>query len=395
MKKLAIDGGTPVRATLLPYARQSLDADDRRAVDAVLQSDWLTTGPMVKGLEAAVTAITGAREGVAVNTGTAALHAAVWATGAGAGDEVIVPAISFVASANCVLYAGAKPVFADLCPDTLNLDPDDVARKITPRTKAIVTVDFAGHACDYDAIGALAGKHGLKVIADASHALGATYQGRKVGTLADLTTLSFHPVKHITTGEGGMVLTDDAATAKRMRSFRHHGIDLDVQQRAQKQSWQYDIITLGYNYRIPDINCALGVSQLRKLDGWLKRRREIAAAYHAAFSATPALEVPVHRADCDSGWHLYVLRVRLERLRVGRDRVFDALRAENIGVNVHYIPIPWMSYYASLGYKRGNWPVAEKNFQRMLSLPMYPAMNEKDVADSIDAVLKVVSAYQA
>lgn len=380
---------------MLPYARQSLDADDRRAVDAVLQSDWLTTGPMVKRFEAAVTAITGAREGVAVNTGTAALHAAVWATGSGDGDEVIVPAVSFVASANCVLYAGATPVFADLCPDTLNLDPDDVARKITPRTKAIVAVDFAGHACDYDAIGALARKHGLKVIADAAHALGATYRGRKVGTLADLTTLSFHPVKHITTGEGGMVLTDDAAAAKRMRSFRHHGIDLDVHQRAQRQSWQYDIIALGYNYRIPDINCALGVSQLRKLDGWIKRRREIAAAYYAAFSVNPALEIPDERTDCESAWHLYVLRIRPEHLRVGRDRIFDALRAENIGVNVHYIPIPWMSHYASLGYERGNWPVAESNFQRMLSLPMYPAMNDKDVADSIDAVLKVVSAYRA
>jgi len=393
MHKLAIDGGTPVRATLLPYGRQSLDADDRRAVDAVLQSDWLTTGPMVGHFEAAVTAYTGARHGVAVNTGTAALHAAVWAAGIGPGDEVVVPAISFVASANCVLYTGARPVFADLSPDTLNLDPEDLERKLSPRTKAVIPVDFAGHACDYDAITAVARKHGLKVIADAAHALGGTYRGRKAGTLADLTTLSFHPVKHITTGEGGMVLTDDAGAARRMRSFRHHGIDLDLHQRAQRQSWQYDIITLGYNYRIPDINCALGVSQLRKLDTWLGRRRQIAAAYRAAFSAMPALELPAERKGCEPAWHLYVLRIRPEHLRVGRDRVFDALRAENIGVNVHYIPIPWMTYYASLGYQRGAWPVAESNHQRMLSLPMFPAMSDQDIADTIAAVEKVVRAY--
>ena len=393
MIKLAIDGGQPVRPTLLAYGRQSIDEADRQAVDAVLRSDWLTTGPMVKEFERSVTEFTGARHGIAVNTGTAALHASVWAAGIGQDDEVIVPAISFVASANCVLYTGGKPVFADISPDTLNLDPDDLERKITSKTKAIVAVDFAGHPCDHDAICTIANKHGLKVIQDASHSLGATYHGRKVGTLQDLTTLSFHPVKHITTGEGGMVLTADDTLAKRIRSFRHHGIDLDVQQRAQKQSWQYDIVTLGYNYRIPDINCALGVSQMTKLQRWLARRSELAAIYTRALGDSPALELPHEREGCVSAWHLYVVKLRLENLAVNRERIFDALRAENIGVNVHYIPIPWMSHYASLGYTRGNWPVAESSYERMLSLPIYPGMTNEDVAEAIEGVLKVVNHY--
>lgn len=395
MEKLAIDGGLPVRSTMLTYARQSIDDQDRKAVDAVLRSDWLTTGPMVKAFEKTVAEYTGAREGVAVNTGTAALHAATSVKGIGPGDEVIVPAISFVASANCALYVGAKPVFADLSDDTLNLDPEDVKRKLTPRTKAIVAVDFAGHPADHDALRLIAKTHGLGVIEDAAHSLGAVYKGRKVGTLQGLTTLSFHPVKHITTGEGGMVLADDAEDAKRLRSFRHHGIDLDLHQRARTQSWRYDVTTLGYNYRISDINCALGVSQMSKLDSWLTRRRALAAAYSKALADLPALELPVERPDCVSAWHLYVVRLRADRLRVGRDRVFDALRAENIGVNVHYIPIPWMSHYASMGYTKGNWPVAEESFERMLTLPLYPSMKAQDVADTVTAVHKVLAFYSA
>lgn len=392
-EKLAIDGGVPVRPTFLPYARQSVDDADRRAVEEVLKGDWLTTGPMVKSFEDAIRAYTEAREGVAVNTGTAALHAAVWVAGIRTEDEVIVPAISFAASANCVLYMGAKPVFADLSPDTLNIDPEDVVRKVTDRTKAIVAVDFAGHPCDHDAIRSIADAHGLVVIQDAAHSLGATYKGRKVGTLQDLTTLSFHPVKHITTGEGGMVLTDDVDMARRIRSFRHHGIDLDLHQRAQTQSWRYDLVTLGYNYRIPDVNCALGLSQLAKLDVWIDRRRAIVTAYRQGFGDLDTLELPSEREDCRSAWHLYVLRLRLDRLKVDRARFFEAMRAENIGVNVHYIPIPWMTYYASLGYTRGNWPIAEAEYERSLSLPMFPAMTDQDVKDTIAAVRKVATAY--
>lgn len=394
-EKLAIDGGAPVRQNYLPYARQTVDEDDRRIVEDVLKSDWLTTGPMVKAFETSLTAYTGATEGVAVNTGTAALHAAVWAAGVQPGDEVIVPAISFVASANCVLYLGAKPVFADLSRDTLNIDPADIERRLTKHTKAIVAVDFAGHPCDHDLIRDIAKRKGLAVIEDAAHSLGASYKGRKVGSLQDYTTLSFHPVKHVTTGEGGMVLTDDLDAAKRLRSFRHHGIDLDLHHRAQTQSWRYDIVTLGYNYRIPDINCALGVSQMQKLDIWVDRRRAIAKAYNDGLGDLSQIELPTERVGCNSAWHLYVLRLHAKQLTVDRTRVFDALRAENIGVNVHYIPIPWMSHYASLGYERGNWPVAEAEYERSISLPMFPAMTDSDIADVISAVRKVIVAYAA
>lgn len=389
MTKLALDGGSPVRATMLPYARQWIDADDRRAVESVLNSDWLTTGPKVTEFEAAVTSYTGAREGVAVNTGTAALHAALWAAGIGPGDEVIVPAISFVASANCVLYVGATPVFADLSPDTLNVDPEDVIRKVTSRTKAIVAVDFAGHPCDHDALRAIAARHGLVIIQDAAHSLGATYKGRKVGSLQDITTLSFHPVKHVTTGEGGMVLTDDPRIAKRVRSFRHHGIDMDLHARNRTNSWEYDVITLGFNYRLPDINCALGVSQLAKSDRWLARRRTIVSAYNDALSGVSMLQLPVQHADSQSAWHLYVVRLNLETITASRSHVFAALRAENIGVNVHYIPIPWMTHYKNLGFQKGQWPVAEGEYERVISLPIYPSMSDQDVADVVTAIQKI------
>lgn len=392
--RLAIMGGTPVRGALLPYGKQCVDDLDRAAVDEVLRSDWLTTGPYVKAFEDCLTAFTGAKHGVAVSTGTAALHAAIHALNIQADDEVIVPAISFVASANCVLYAGAKPVFSDLERDTLNIDPDDLARKITSRTKAIVVVDFAGHPCDHDAIRDVARKHGLPVISDAAHSLGGVYKGRKVGTLQELTALSFHPVKHITTGEGGMVLTDDEGFDRSVRSFRHHGIDLDLHKRNAGRTWEYDVVTLGFNYRIPDINCALGTAQMQKLPLWLKRRQEIAAAYSSAFADVDVLEVPKERVECSSAWHLYVIRLNLDRLNVGRREFFTALRAENIGVNVHYIPIPWMTYYQSLGYRRGNWPVAEAEHERMISLPIFPAMSDQDVEDVIAAVRKVSDAYR-
>ncbi|MCA1324307.1 UDP-4-amino-4,6-dideoxy-N-acetyl-beta-L-altrosamine transaminase [Herbaspirillum sp. alder98] len=395
MATIAIEGGSPVRATMLAYARQIIDDDDRRAVDEVLRGDWLTTGPMVKAFEEAISAYTTAPHAVAVNTGTAALHAAVWAAGIRADDEVIVPAISFVASANCVLYMGAKPVFADLSADTLNIDPEDIERKITSKTKAIIAVDFAGHPADHDAISAIAKKHGLVTISDAAHSLGGRYKGRKVGTLQDLTALSFHPVKQVTTGEGGMILTADETMSRRMRSFRHHGIDLDVHQRSKSQSWQYDVNTLGYNYRIPDINCALGLSQLSKLDRWLERREQIAQTYKTAFAQLPQLQLPTVRDDVSSAWHLYVIRLAPGRLTASRDKIFEALRAENIGVNVHYIPIPWLSHYASLGYTRGNWPVAEDAHSRMISLPMFPGMSDTDVHDVIAAVTKVVNHYSA
>lgn len=393
-EQLAKDGGVPVRATFLPYARHSIDDADRLVVEDVLKGDWLTTGPMVKQFESIVANYVGVSEAVAVNTGTAALHSAVWAAGIGVGDEVIVPAISFVASANCILYLGATPVFADLSPDTLNIDPADIERKLTTRTKAIVVVDFTGHPCDHDAIRAIADKHNLIVIEDAAHSFGAMYKDQKVGGLQDMTTFSFHPVKHVTTGEGGMVLTNNAQFAQSIRSFRHHGIDLDLHQRAQTRSSRYDIVTLGYNYRIPDINCALGISQMGKMDTWIERRQYIAAAYFEGLSDQEAIELPTERDDCRSSWHLFVIRLRLNQLKATRDEIFMAFHAENIGVNVHYIPIPWMTYYAELGYQRGNWPVAESEYERMISLPIFPSMSEQDICDTITAVKKVIKAYK-
>lgn len=393
MAELAIDGGSPVRRTPLPYGRQAVDEADIAAVVDVLQSDWLTTGPQVAAFEEAIAGYVGAREAVVVNSGTAALHVAAFAAGIGPDDEVIVPPLTFAASANCVLYLGGRPIFADVLPGTLNVDPQDVARKITPRTRAIIPVDYTGQPCDHDAIRALADAHGLTVIEDAAHALGATYRGRQVGTLHELTTLSFHPVKHITTGEGGMVTTDDPTLAARMRAFRTHGITADFRQRAEVGSWVYEMVALGYNYRLPDLNCVLGLSQLRKLGHWLAQRRAIVARYTQAFSGLPTVELLDVLPDTEPTWHLFVIKLNLERLRVGRKEIFAALRAENISVNVHYIPVYWHPYYRQLGYERGLCPVAEAAYERLITLPLFPTMTDQDVEDVIAAVYKVLEAY--
>jgi perosamine synthetase len=391
---LAIDGGTPVRATPLPYARQMLDEADIQAVVQVLRGDWLTTGPTIAEFERAFAARVGAQHAVAVSNGTAALHAAVYAAKLQTDDEVIVTPMTFAASANCARYAGASVRFADVRPDTLNLDPLQVERAITARTRAIVTVDYAGQPSDLEQINSIARRHNLPVIEDAAHALGATYHGRSVGSLADLTTFSLHPVKHITTGEGGVITTNDPDLAARMRTFRSHGINSDHRTRALEGSWFYEMEDLGYNYRITDFQCALGLSQLGKLDAWLERRRDIAAAYTSAFSEFAELEPPAVLSDRQSAWHLYVVRLRLERMTADRGEIFRALRAENIGVNVHYIPVPWHPYYQRLGYSKGDWPVAESAYERMISLPMFPSMSEADVGDVIEAVRKVIRYYR-
>jgi UDP-4-amino-4,6-dideoxy-N-acetyl-beta-L-altrosamine transaminase len=378
---------------MLPYARQSVDAADVQAVVRALTSDWLTTGPAVPAFEAAFAALIGARFAVAVSNGTAALHAAAFAAGIGPGDEVIVPALTFAASANCVRYMGGTVVFADVRPDTLNLDPARLEAAITPRTRAVVTVDYTGQPSDLDEIRAIAARHNLTVIEDAAHSLGATYKGRRVGTLAHLTTFSFHPAKLITTGEGGMVATDDPELAARLRRFRNHGITTDHRERAAAGSWAYDMVDLGFNYRLTDFQCALGQSQLLKLPAWLARRREIAARYTAAFESISGVVPPTVLPDRDSAWHLYVIRLNLESLRTDRAGVYQALRAEHIGVNVHYMPVPWHPYYQRLDNERGQWPVAEAGYERMLTLPLFPAMTDQDVADVVEAVARVVRVY--
>lgn len=371
----------------LPYGRQLVEADDIAAVVEVLQSDWLTTGPKVAEFETAVATFTGARHGVAVSSGTAALHAAMHALGIGPGDEVIVPAITFVATANCVVYQGATPVFADVDPDTLLIDPADVERKVTAKTRAIIAVDYAGQPCDYAALRVIADQRGLALVADGCHSQGATYKEKKVGTLADLTVFSFHPVKHITTGEGGMVMTGNEAWARKMRCFRNHGIDTDHRQREFSGTWSYAMGELGYNYRITDLQCALGLSQLRKLPRWLASRRELAARYDSLL-ADNGKAVPLgRRGDNEHAFHLYVVR-----LAAGLDRKasFDGLRQQGIGVNVHYLPVHLQPYYQRVWHTGpGLCPVAEAVYERILTLPLHQGMGEADVARVMAALARV------
>ena len=392
--QLAIDGGIAVREQSLPYGHQSIDQSDIDALIGVLRSDWLTTGPTVQAFEDAVAEFVGAKYAVAVSNGTAALHAATYALGISSGDEVIVPAMTFAASANAAVYQAGTPVFVDVEPETLQIDPSQVEAKITARTKAIVSVDYAGQPCNYDELNTIARRHGLRLIADACHALGANYKGRKVGTLADLSTFSFHPVKPITTGEGGLITTDDEGYADEMRAFRNHGITTDHRQRAERGSWFYEMVDLGYNYRLSDIQCALGLNQVRRLADWTVRRQEIARRYDEAFADVPAVEPLARRAEVTHAYHLYVIQLHLEQLKVDRSGVFAALRAEGIGANVHYIPVHLHPYYREhFGTGPGLCPVAEAAYERILSLPIFPTMTDKDSDDVIEAVKKVVDSY--
>jgi perosamine synthetase len=391
---LAIDGGSPVRKSLLPYGRQSIAEDDIQAVVEVLRSDWLTTGPKVAEFEEGFARWVGAKCGVSFSSGTAALHGAAFAAGLEAGDEAITSPMTFAATANCVLYQGATPVFADVAPDTLNIDPAEIAARITPRTKAILPVDYAGHPADLGPILQLANQRGLVVIEDACHALGAEYRGRRVGSIAHMTVFSFHPVKHLACGEGGMVTTDNPVFAEKLRRFRNHGISSDARQRQTAGQWQYDMVLLGFNYRLTDIACALGISQLRKLDENLARRRQIAARYSSAFAGIPGVAPPSVRSDVLPAWHLYPISLHPARLSSDRAEVFRALRAENIGVNVHYIPVHMHPYYRNrFGYQGGEYPVAEAAYESLISLPMFHGMSDEDVEDVIGAVKKVVGAF--
>lgn len=372
----------------LPYSCQSVDKEDVAAVLEVLSSDWLTTGPKVEQFERVVSGYCSVRHAVAVSSGTAALHAAMYAIGISPGDEVIVPTMTFVATANCVVYQGGRPVFADVEPDTLLIAPASVAKLITPQTKAIIAVDYAGQPCDYDALQEIADRHGLVLVADACHSIGGRYKGRNVGTLADLTVFSFHPVKQITTGEGGMVVTDRDDLAAKIRRFRNHGIDTDHRQREQRGTWQYDMSALGYNYRISDIQCALGISQLLKLPGWLVRRREIAAIYDKALVAVHGVSPLSVRGAREHGYHLYVVRIGdHQRLKISQGEMFHSLREAGIGVNVHYKPVHLHAFYQKNFFtKRGDCPVAESAYEQILSLPLFPSMSNADVNRVVDSI---------
>jgi perosamine synthetase len=392
---LAINGGHPVRKTMLPYGRQSINENDIQAVVDVLRSDWLTTGPRVGEFEEAFAARVGAKYAVSFSSGTAALHAAAFAAGLKAGDEAITSPMTFAATANCILYQSATPVFADVSPDTLNLDPEEAAFQVTLHTKAILPVDYAGHPADLDPFLQLAERHGLVVIEDACHALGAEYQGRRVGSVAHMTVFSFHPVKHITTGEGGIVTTTRRDFAETLRRFRNHGISSEARQRQTAGEWHYEMVLLGFNYRLTDIACALGIQQLHKLESNLSRRRQIAARYTSAFSEIPGVVPPSVRPYANPAWHLYPIRLDLEKLTADREQVFRALRAENIGVNVHYVPVHLHPYYRDrFGYKGGEYPVAEDAYERLISLPMFHGMSDQDVEDVVHAVSKIAAHFR-
>jgi perosamine synthetase len=392
---LAIHGGSPVRSTLLPYGRQSIDESDIQCVVETLRSDWLTTGPKVAEFEEAMAAWVGAKHAVSFSSGTAALHAAAFAAGLQTGDEAITSPLTFPATANCVLYQGARPVFADVLDDTLNLDPEQVATRITGRAKAILPVDYAGHPADLDSILQLAERHGLVVIEDACHALGAEYRGRRVGSLAHMTVFSFHPVKHLTTGEGGMVTTDNPVFAETLRRFRNHGISSDARQRQSAGHWHYEMVLLGFNYRLTDIACALGLQQMKKLEANLARRRQIAARYTSEFRNMPGVLPPQTRPHVNPAWHLYPIRLDLARLSVDRSEVFRALHAENIGVNVHYIPVHCHPYYRDrFGFRTGEYPVAEAAYECLISLPMFHGMTDSDIEDVVLALGKILAHFE-
>ncbi len=372
---------------MLPYGKQQIDQDEIEAITRVLRSDWLTTGPAVDRFEEDLATATGSTHAVAACNGTAALHMAMQALEIGPGDEVIVPAITFVATANAVLYQGGCPVFADVAADTLLIDPEDVEKKITIRTRAIVAVDYAGQPCDYRRLREIANRHGLALVADACHSLGGQYAGKKVGSLADLNCFSFHPVKPITTGEGGAVTTCSADYAGRMRKFRNHGLDSDFRQRAVSGRHAYAMLDLGFNYRLTDIQAAIGSCQLQKLERFTQQRQWLADCYAQHLSRSDLGFLPLARAeDRDSAWHLFVVRCQSAQ-KICRDGAYEHLRRSKIGCNVHYQPVYQHPFYSeTLGYPQDTCPVANAAYQEILTLPLFPAMTEADVAFVCDAL---------
>lgn len=397
MDKPAICGGTPIRDTKIYYGHQYIDDADIQAVVEVLKSDCLTCGPKIGELEKKLCEVTGAKYAVVCSNGTAALHMACLAAGVAPGDEVITTPITFAASANCALYCGARPVFADIDEETYNIDPAQVEALTTEKTKAVVAVDYTGQSVELDRLLAHCRKHNLVLIEDGAHVIGTSYRGRKNGSISDMTTLSFHPVKTVTGGEGGAVLTNSEEYYRKLLLYRAHGITKDSTQMKHEPDgpWYYEQVALGMNYRMTDIQAALIISQLNKLSVFSARRKEIVKAYNEAFSKLPQLFVQKEIPESDTTRHLYILRIIPEKLTIDRKQFFEALAAENICCQVHYIPTYYFPYYEKLGYCRGICPKAEKLYEEVISLPLYYAMTDKDVADVIGAVNKIVEYYKA
>lgn len=397
MEKLAIDGGKPIRDNKIFYGHQWIDEDDIKAVVDVLRSDYLTCGPKTDEAQKALCKYTGAKYAVLLNSDTSALHCACIAAGVGPGDEIITTPMTFAASANCALYCGARPVFADIDPVTYEIDPESIEAHITEHTKAVVAVDYTGAVVNIKAIREICDKHHLVFIEDAAHSIGSKWAGSIVGTLADMTCFSFHPVKTITAGEGGAVLTDSKELYEKVLLAHAHGITHDevmMEEAPHEGPWYYEQISLGYNYRMTDIQAALLTSQLKKLDFFGKRRQNIVRKYDEAFKALPELIVQKEYPESDSYRHLYILHLNLEKLTCSRRQFFDAMSAEGIQCQIHYVPTYWFPYYQHLGYKKGLCPNAEKYYQGIMSLPLYPKMSEQDVKDVICAVKKLVENYK-
>ncbi|KAB2364611.1 UDP-4-amino-4,6-dideoxy-N-acetyl-beta-L-altrosamine transaminase [Bacillus thuringiensis] len=391
---LGIHGGKPVRETYLPYGQQQIDGYDIQAVVDVLKGDFLTTGPMVQQFEEAIAKYVGAKYTVSFSNGTAALHAACYAAGITEGDEVITTPMTFVASANCILYQGAKPVFADIDNETYNISPKSIEEKITNKTKAIIPVHYTGQPVELEAIQKIAKQNNLIIIEDAAHALGATYKNKKIGSIGDMTMFSFHPVKHITTGEGGVITTNNPLFYEKLVQFRTHGIERNPQKLLENHGpWYYEMQFLGYNYRITDIQAALGLSQLSKLDSFIKIRKKYVDIYSKEFSCLSEIIIPKQLPQTSSSWHLYIIRLNTKLLKCNRKEFYEALQRENIGVNVHYIPVHLQPFYQKLGYEKGICPQAENVYEEIITLPLFPKMTEADVWDVIQAVRKVLSFF--
>ncbi|MCR5404304.1 MAG: UDP-4-amino-4,6-dideoxy-N-acetyl-beta-L-altrosamine transaminase [Butyrivibrio sp.] len=395
MERLAIDGGTPVRESKIFYGRQWIDDRDVEVVSKALRGDLITCGPFVEELQKKLCEVTEAKYSVAVCNGTAALHCAAIAAGIGEGDEVITTPLTFAASANCARYVGAMPVFADVNPKTYNIDPDSIERCITDKTRAVIAVDYTGQAVEHDRIREICDRHGLIFIVDAAHAIGTKYKGKPEGSLADMTCFSFHPVKTITSGEGGAITTNDPEYYRKLCLASQHGIVRNSADFVEEPEgpWVYEMQELGFNYRMTDFQAALLISQLEKLEKFSERRKEIVKRYNEAFAEIPQIIVQEEIPESDTTRHLYMIRLDLDKLTCTRRQFFDAMSAENVQCQVHYVPVYWFPYYQRLGFKKGLCPIAEKIYSGIMSIPLYPMLTDEDVEDVIKAVRKVVNHY--